>query len=195
MGGKLEAFLECISCQKTIHQTYGRANEAINTFEFDKAIIHNWDQFRLCVAEFMRHLDACMLNMDRPADIPAVDYWPMCVRPLLKIYGINGEKAAFEMTRTGNQGGLYAVLKALAMHMAELYTRNEISAKVRLFLGSLTVDEYVDTTTEYIRKYGHIIPPEMTEQSAARIKVNFEKVLIEHPFVIQKLQQAGRKYG
>ena len=38
MAGKLEKFLECISCEKTIYRTYNRANEAINTFTFDKGV-------------------------------------------------------------------------------------------------------------------------------------------------------------
>ena len=196
MSSKLDKFLEYISCERTIYETYNRANEAINTFGFDKGSIQNWYHFRSCIAEFMRHLDVCILNIDKSADISLADYyWPMCVRPLLRIYGINGEKTALEMARTGSEGGLYAVLKAFAMHMAEEYSRNEISAKVSFFLKSLSIEEFVATADEYVGKYNHIIPYEMTEDSAVRIKMNFEKVLREHPFIIQKLQMAGRNYG
>jgi hypothetical protein len=99
------------------------------------------------------------------------------------------------MARTGNEGGLYAVLKALAMRMAEQYTRNEVSAKVSFFLDSLSVDEFLAAADEYVSKYRHILPSEMTEKGAGRIKANFEKVLNEHPFVIQRLQMAGRNHG
>ena len=195
MSSKLDKFLEYISCERTIYQTYNRANEAINTFGFDKGSIQKWNHFRTCISEFMRHLDVCILNITKRLDISVVDYWAMSVRPLLKIYGINGEKAAFEMARTGRDGGLYAVLKAFAMHMAEEYSRDEISAKVSFFLKSLSTDEFLAMADEYVRKYNHIIPYEMTEDSAVKIKMNFEKVLREHPFIIQKLQMAGRNYG
>lgn len=63
---------------------------------------------------------------------PDID-WGRCITHLLKIYGENGEKAAFEMVRTGVEGGIYAVLKRLAKQMAKEYARNE--SKGVAFLG------------------------------------------------------------
>ena len=52
MSDKLDKFLEYISCENTIYQNYNRANDALNTFRFDKVIIHprckhTADEFRL----------------------------------------------------------------------------------------------------------------------------------------------------
>ncbi len=195
MATKLDKLLNYISCEKTIYNTYSRANEAINTFEHKTACPQKWNEFRTCIAEFMKHLDYHLLNMKYKPDISVPDYWAMSVRPLLKIYGINGEKAAFEIARTGNEGGLYGVYKSLAMHMAEHYARNEISAKVGMFLDTLTAEEFIAVGEQYIAQYGHIIPSEMTEGNASRIRMNLAKVLKEHPFVIQKIRQSGKKYG
>lgn len=195
MATKLDKLLNYISCEKTVYETYRRANQAINTFEHKTTCPQKWNEFRTCIAEFMKHLDYHVLNMKNKPDISVPYYWSMSVRPLLKIYGINGEKTAFEIARTGNEGGLYSIYKALAMYMAEHYARNEISAKVGMFLDSLTAEQYLTTGEEYIAKYGHIIPSEMTEGNAARVRMNLAKALKEHPFVIQKIRQSGKKYG
>ena len=133
MPTKLDRLLDSISPEKTIEDIYNRANEAINSFRFKKAQITQWDEFRRCMAEFNRHLEERILKLRKPIDVSIDWYWGHSIRPLLKIYGLNGEKAAFEMARTGNEGGMYAVLKAFAMHRAEEYSQNEIAAKVLFF--------------------------------------------------------------
>jgi len=189
---ELDKLLAFISPDKTIVETYNRANEAINKFHPCTAQILNWDQFRYCIADFLRHVDFCTLRLRRPVDVSWECYWEHCVRILLGIYGSSGEKTAFEMARTGNEGGLYSVLKAVAMHRAEEYIQNEISAKVTAYLESLSIDEQLEACSEYISKYGHLLPPEITEGGAIRIRANFRKLLEKHPRVLLKFQGVGR---
>ena len=62
------------------------------------------------------------------------------------MYGANGEKTAFEMARTGNESGLYGVLKAVAMQVAEDCSKKEISAKAITYWKSLSIDQqFVET--------------------------------------------------
>ena len=122
-----------------------------------------------------------------------VDFdWGRCTQILMRAYGSNGEKAAFEMARTGNDGGLYAVLKKMANSMAEQYIENEVSAKVSFYWNGLTVDEMLKAADEYLSKYGHLLPSELTEGSAGRIRANMPKVLQEHPRLLQRLGRIGR---
>ena len=192
MPTKLDRLLDSISPEKTIEDIYNRANEAINSFRFKKAQITQWDEFRWCIAEFLRHLEEHILNLRKPVDISLDWYWGHSVRSLLKIYGINGEKAAFEMARTGNEGGMYAVLKAFAMRRAEEYSQNEIAAKVLFYWNALSVDEQSEAMDEYLRKYGHLFPSELTEGNAVRLRGSFWKVLQKHPELVQKIRQTGR---
>jgi len=192
MQTKLDGLLAFISPQKTIVETYNRANEAINTFHASQAQIRNWDQFRHCMAEFLRHVDFCTLRLRRPVNVSSEHYWEHCAAILLGVYGSSGEKTAFEMARTGNEGGLYSVLKAVAMHRAEEYAQNEISAKVAAYLDGLSVDEQFDACSEYISKYGHLLPSEITEGNAVRIRANFRKVLEKHPRLLLRFQGVGR---
>jgi len=191
MQTKLDKLLAFISPEKTIVETYNRANEAINTFQAS-ARIENWDEFRYCMAQFLQHIDFCVLRLSKPVDLSFNHYLSWFPHVLIKVYGPNGEKAAFEMARTGNEGGLYSVLKAVAMHRAEEYSQSEILAKVGAFLDSLSVNEQHDACSEYISKYGHLLPSEITETNAIRIRANFRKVLEKHPRLLLKFHSVGR---
>jgi len=192
MQTKLDQLLASISPEQTIVETYNRANEAINTFSARSARIEKWDEFRHCMAEFLRHLDFWTLCLRRPVGVSSDVYWEHCINILLGTYGTNGEKAAFEMARTGNEGGLYSVLKAAAMHVADKYSQNEISAKVGVYLENLSVDEQLEACSEYISKYGYLLPSEITEANAIRIRANFRKVLEKHPRLLLKFHSVGR---
>ena len=96
------------------------------------------------------------------------------------------------MARTGNDGGLNAVLRSVAMHVSEGYIKMEIQAKVNAYLDSLSIDQQLAASCEYLAKHGHLLPSEMTEASAARIHVNLGKVLEKYPWLILKLRDVGR---
>ena len=191
MGTRLDDLLCLIDPEGSIEQTFNRANEAINTFPARVALIADWGEFCACMARFLRHVEASVLRLRGPVGTEEFS-WLRCAQILRAIYGRNGEKTAFEMARTGNEGGLCAVLRAVAMHMAEDYSRAEISAKIATYWDRLTVAEQLDAVDEYIGKYGHLLPPELTEGSAARIRANFPKVLEEHPHLLQRLRRVGR---
>jgi hypothetical protein len=191
MQTELDRLLGSISPEETIVKTFNRANEAINTFH-PKAILENWDEFRDCMAEFLRHVAKYSLRLRRPVDVSSDYYWSLCVRVLLKVYGSSGDKAAFEMARTGNDGGLKSVIRSVAMHVSEGYIKMEIQAKVDAYLDSLSIDQQLVASCEYLAKHGHLLPSEMTEKSAARIHANFGKVLEKHPWLILKIHEVGR---
>ncbi len=192
MQTELDKLLNSISPEKIIVATFNRANEAIGTFHPKAALIENVDEFKGCMAEFLRHIDNYSLRLRRPIDVSDDYYWLLCARVLCEVYGSSGEKAAFEMTRTGNDGGLNAVLRSVAMHVSEGYIKMEIQAKVDAYLKDLIVDQQLAASSEYLAKHGHLLPSEMTEKSAARIHANFGKVLEKHPWLLLKLHKVGR---
>jgi hypothetical protein len=122
-----------------------------------------------------------------------LDYaWRHYCKVLQKAYGSSGEMAAFEMARTGTEGGLYGVLRRFARTQAEQYAQNEINARISRFLRSLSPSDKLRVADEYLAEYGHLLPSEITEEGAARIKMDFFKVLAEHPRMMQRLGQIGR---
>lgn len=192
MQTELDKLLGSISPEETIVKTFNLANQAIGTFHPRTALLENWNEFRYCMAEFLRHVDSYSLRLSRPIDVSSDYSWSLCARVLREVYGSSGEKAAFEMARTGNDGGLNAVLRSIAMHVAEDYIKMEIQAKVDAYLKNLTVDQQLAASSEYLAKHGHLLPSEMTEKSAARIHANFGKVLEKHPWLVLKLHEVGR---
>ena len=192
MSTKLDRFLMSIDPDITVKETSARADRAVNSFRARSAVIRSWEDFRTTMVRFCSHVEKIVLRLpvDRPPDLNM--HWGMCNRLLKKEYGPSWDKAAFEMVRTGSQGGLYAVLKALARRMVEEYSTREVFAKITQFWNSLSVDEKLAVSKEYVQKYGHLLPSELAEGSGARVRANFPKVLEQHPLLIQRLRGIGR---
>lgn len=192
MATKLEQLLTNIDPAKTYDQTLARANTAVNTFKMNSAQIENHDEFVDCLGQFFCHVDATILKVNRSVYSDSEFHWARCRQLLCHLYGPNGEKAAFDMSRTGKEGGLYAVLKAVALRMAEEYAENEIAARVSDYWNHLASNEILPAVDEYIDCYGHLLPSEMTESGGASIKGRFFKVLEHHPKLIRTLRNVGR---
>jgi len=192
MTTELGQLLWQLDPQRTIEPAFQRADEAVNSFATESAQITEWDRFRDCMARFVVHVESCVLRLRRPVRSAFDLEWGRAVAVLTKIYGRNGEKAAFEMARTSNEGGLYGVLKAVAMRLAEDMSKNEIASRVRTFWKDHTPAEVLAASQEYLAKYGHLLPSELTEDSAARLRANFLKVLENHPELVQRLHRVGR---
>jgi len=192
MATDLERLLQQLDPDRTIEATYRRADEAINSFPLRQARITQWNEFRGCLVEFIGHVEARILRMERPVRGMFDFRWDRATEILIKIYGRNGEKAAFELARTGNEGGLYGVLKAVAMRVADDMSQTEIAARVGAFWDTHTPQEVLGAAREYLAKYGHLLPSELTESTAARVQANFLKVLENHPKLVQRLRRVGR---
>ena len=190
---KLDRLLEDIDPARTLDRVSSRADEAVNSFRMQSGIIKDWQGFRAVLTEFYRHVENVILRIPSfRSPSPDID-WGRCCQLLLKEYGPNGEKAAFEIARTGTERGFYGVLKAVARQMINQYGETEISAKISNFWESLSTDEKLAASQEYLNKYGHLLPDELTSGSAARVRANFLKVLEEHPRAMKRLRNIGRE--
>jgi len=192
MTSKLDRLIESIDSSRNLDEVSARVDEAINSFSVKRAVIEDWDEYVKFFADFYRHVEITVLRLGQGAPDDKMVYFNRCSDLLKKPFGPNGHKAAFEMVRTGKEGGLYRVLKTVADLMAEGYAEREISARIFQYWGSLSDDQKLAAMDEYLAKYGHLLPSELTEGSAARLKFNFPKVLEEHPKMIRRLRRIGR---
>ena len=194
MKSQLDCLLDSIHPARTLEVISGRADEAINTFSTGAAGIADWEAFRECLVRFMRHVENHILGLpsDAAGDMDFDLHWGRCCHLLTREYGPNGDKAAFEMVRTGNEGGLYAVLKRIARSLSARSVDTEISARVQTYWDALSPEEQLAAGQEYLEQYGHLVPSELTENSAARIRANLPRVLREHPRLMQRLARTGR---
>jgi len=192
MPTNLMQMLDSIEPDHTLHQTSARADAAINTFRFDRGVIDRWDEFTTLMVRFHRHVEAVVLRMSAMPRASHDFNWGRCVHVLMQMYGRNGEKAAFEIARTGTDGGLRGLLRDFARKVAADYADDEISARIVRWWTALSPAEQFAATSEYLARFGHFLPSEMTEGSAARIRDRFLQVLQQHPHLLQRLGNVGR---
>ena len=192
MRDKLKELLDSIHPSRTLDQTAGRADEAINTFSAGRSQITDWDEFRRCVIRFARHVDTKILRARRMPNMELDYAWGHYSKVLLTAYGRNGEKAAFEMVRTGTEGGLYGVLRKYARTRADQFSQDDVDGRVARFWEGLSATEKLEAADEYLAEYGHLLPSELTENRAVRLKMDFPKVLAEHTRMMQRLSRIGR---
>jgi hypothetical protein len=191
MNMTLEQLLKSIDPAVVAEEISARADGAINSFPMNQGLITQWEEFKTIMSKFVAHLDSVILRLYTPREVNFDHDWGYACRMLMKLYGGNGEKTAFELARTGNEGGLYRVFKDVAQQIMEEYTQNEIRAKINHYWDSLHTSEKFNAIDEYLSHYGHLLPSELTEGSAARIKANFPKVLEEHTQMMQRLKRIG----
>jgi len=188
---KLDKLLESIDPSRNYDDVSARVDHAINTFPMHRAKIEDWDEYEAFFGDFYRHVEKTVLRLR--SDVPDHEgfYRARGSNLLDKAFRPSGSKAAFEMVRTGKEGGLYQVLKTVANLIGERYAENEIWGRISHYWESLSLKEKLAAPDEYLQKYGHLLPSELTEGSAARLRVNFPKVLEEHPKMIRRMRKIG----
>jgi hypothetical protein len=192
MASRLAELLDSIDPHRTLDEVARRADEAINSFISRASLITDWDEFRRCVVEFHRHVEGTILRLRQPVSGGEDFDWGRTLSVLTKAFGPNGEKAAFEMARTGTEGSLNRVLRDTAKTMATEYAESELAARINSYWNDLSTDEKLAAPDEYLERFSHLLPSELTEGGAWRVRANFPKVLQEHSRLIQRLSQIGR---
>lgn len=192
MKTKLDRLLEDIDPDRTLSETEKHVDHAITTFNMPGVTVASWDEFKACVSRFLCHVENTTLCLNHPRDVhPDMDFGRACTF-LLKVYGPNGDIAAAQMAIHNLEGGLYAVLKAIGLKMAAEYCTSEIKARISSYWNQLSTDEQVNASKEYLAKYAHLLPKDVVEGGAPRLRAFFPKFLEQHPVLMWKLRTVGR---
>jgi hypothetical protein len=167
-------------------------DEAFNAFVVPSAVLLRWNDYVSCVAYFHSHVERAILGLP-PSTTADVEFsFGLCSALLRKRYGDGAPQTPFELARTGNEGGLRAVLKTIAELLSQQHASNRIGAAVSMYWSRQSPVGLLDAGREYVRSYGHLWPTELTECSAARLLGNFQKVLREHTFMMRRFRHVGR---
>ena len=188
---KLDRLLEGIDPSKTYDLTSRQAGEALARFPAGKGAMTDGREFRAYMARLYCHLNRALLGAEPPRRVNEKMEWFGCQKLLKRELGEGGDRAAFEIARTGNEGGLAGLTLLLAESLAEQTASDWVSNAICRYLSSLSPGERVDAPREYMAKHGRLLPSEMTEGSGARIIVSFAKTLEEHPRLIRKLRRSS----
>lgn len=185
---RLERLLKQLDPERSIQEVRRRVEHALAHFPLPVAQTTRWDQFRTCLIHFYCYAQSCALRLPAIREPDAELDWGFCCQLLHREYGRNGDKTAFEMARTGQEGGLRRVLRNLAWRMARQYAENEIRARVYTLWNGLSLEEKLALPDEYLARYGHLIPSELREGSAGRVRADFPAFLVEHARVLDRLR-------
>jgi len=201
MATKLEKLLAKIDPSRTYDAVSARVDRAFNSFAMPLSIIPNRQEFENVLADFCCHIEKIVLKPGPGAPADREFYWVRAFNLIekayapngyQKAYASNGYQTAYTIVRTGKEGGLYKVFKKMADLMAEKYAKKQINYEIYTYWDTLSVNEKLAASDEYLHKWGHLLPNETTEGSAPRIKAFFTKVLEEHPRILCRLRRIGR---
>ncbi len=192
MATKLERFLESIDPSGTIDETAARADAALNVFTVNPNGVPDGESFEHCLGRFLCHLDNHCLRLNPPWTYDPKRDIGRCYNLLVAEYGKDGVLVANDLIVTGQDGGLYGVLRAVARRRANQYAQTEIAARVSVFWRGLNTQEQLDVAEEYIKRFRDLLPAELTEGTGVRMKIRFWKVLEQHPYMVHRLRGVGR---
>jgi hypothetical protein len=185
----LDRLLDRIDPEHSHQEVSHKADQALLSFTPGKATVSSWEDFRDCVSTFFCHLDNHVLEPRRPRRLHRnMDFHRAAVL-LKRVYGDNAAMAAYECARTGADGGLRRVLQTIARELADEYVDHYANAVIAEYWNGLEPKEKLAAADEYLRKYGHLLPVDMTMGGAPRLRGYFLKVLRLHPKLIRRLRE------
>ena len=141
MATKLEELLAAIHPSRTLDAVSSRVDRAAARFGDARAQVTEFDEYQELIGCFFAHVEAEVLGTRTLWPAHKEMYVYRAQQLLNEAYGASGWKAAFEMARTGVEGGMRQVLATLAERMALMYARNEIRARVAVFWDEASPDE------------------------------------------------------
>jgi len=170
------------------------ADQAFDSYDCDKAQLTSREEFEDRITVFYHRLNT-YLYKTTPIDESDL-HWRLkgeAFEALRKMYGEYGFDIAFNMAKTGLDGGFYKILKDLAFHVAEEAHSTVIQSVVATFMQSVfPAEERQAAAREYVRKFGHLLPNNLVEDNGFTISLNLEEFLMNHPKLIKRARDAGR---
>ncbi|MBN1551695.1 hypothetical protein JW979_09505 [bacterium] len=188
MASNLDRLLDQINPSCTINVVEQHINQALAGYYRQKNTITTWDNYRETLAEFMRQARNVALQMP-PSSGQDIDMnFHEAISLLRQEYPGNTVQTVFDIMQTGAEGGIYAIFRTLSRLLAEQYAQNEINARVLDFWNNLSTEEKIAIPDEYITKFKDILPAEIVNGTAIRVRASFWKVLQDHPRMIKRFR-------
>ena len=153
-----------------------------------ETLIGDIERFQSVVARLLYTMECNLLLPGRGIGYDDHRYRGLGRGLLLRCYAREGGwQAAFDYARTGNNGGIAGVCKTLAARWAHEGSAEVVRARVNGFYHRLSPADRDRVVDLYLARYGHLLPPEITEDGAGRIRgAAFTRVLEAHPRLYER---------
>jgi hypothetical protein len=188
MKTRLDELLQTIDPSRTIDVVEQRINQALSGYYRGENTVETWDEYQRCLAEFLQEARNTVLTIPSTAGSDVEMNFQEAITLLRQEYPGNTPHIVYQIIHTGVEGGVYAVIRALARILAETYAQHEIDGRVMAFWDSLSGDEKVAAAEEYLEKYQSYLSPHLIPETGSRIKASFWRVLQDHPRMIKRLR-------
>ena len=185
----MDRLLWALHPDRAIHPWHRCADAALANFERPRGQITTLSAFADVVVVFYWHVLGHLLGLGAPLQLSTKAAWSAVREILQKTYGPAGHVAAFEMTRTGVNGGLPAVLRTIANKMAERASREEIHRQVTGFWNLLSTAGWLATGPLLLQRLQALLSPELAIEIAARLQADPPAFLEELPQLLLDFEQ------
>jgi len=191
MSTRLEELLESIDPSRTIDRVSAAVDDAFNSFR-SRNPIRTFDDYEEYMSKYVQHIEQIVLNFKSNDPYDRQFFWTRYSNLVNSRNDPDAWKWNYEKITTGQDGGLYKILKDVAAMILEDRSKREISARIGNFWNSLTNDEKLDTVDEFVHLLGHLLPTKYTGGNAAYLKMNFPRVLESYPQLLMELRRSFR---
>ncbi len=192
MPTKLDRLLKAISPENTLDAVAARVDAAMNSFRVNaqKVETWGWDDLEDCLARFFKHMDQVALA-GRPLGLDPQDHLWSHASLLEQEYGAQSYRVVLKIVRSGAEGGLYGVLRALALRLTTKWAENRISSFICEYWKGLSEKEQRAAPREYVDKYGALLPAEDQNNQTLTVRFLPHEFLKEHPRIMQRMRRVG----
>ena len=184
MATQLDRLLEDIV---QYHDSYRRQmDEAIRSFSFSAFRFDSWGACEGFMEQFFAHINAHIMD---PTFAGNARMGMIVFRQTFEpSYGQYPERAIYERLMHGHEGGLNGFVQETADAVVELFAGRDIVNKVDRYMFSIRLDGIDAAAEEYMEKWGHLLPKDITSQGTIRLAPVLGKFLKQHPRLLHRLR-------
>jgi len=195
MRTPLERFLFSLSPEHTWDGVGREVDETLNSLNLASATVRSATELRAIVVQAWRDFHGRVWGCSLTALDGTDDReWGWCREVLDAVYSTpDGWRTAMDLARTGIRHGTRGVLREFLEKAAERYLSQLIAIGVNQLWSQEPYEGRVAMMTEYLAKYGRLLPPSLSQGSIVDLMVDFPRVLTEHPRMLQRLRRLGRR--
>lgn len=187
MPTELDLFLDEIDPSRTYDPIQQYVDEGINMFPRAITEVYDWYTFRSFITHFYMYITYDLSGIVY-SERETMRAWKEFQEILGPRYGREPASAAYKKAIHGHEGGLRSVMQDLADGVVEKHAAMLIRWRVTCYLGELSFDEKVDAVKEYVTKWGHFLPRDITPENSVRIFYEFHRFLEAHPKLLREIR-------
>ena len=187
---RLERYMQQLAPAVSIDPVHRRVDEALRTLPASVGgAVRNYLAFADRSVLLWWHIEPYLLDIANFPRREASDAWYQCRLVYRAIYGSEGDKAGYEIVANNVEGGWRKVAHAFAHKMADDFIEQQVGMSASAWWSLLSTPDRHAAADEFLLKWGYLLPGELTEHSAARVRAYLPEYLKRVPEMFQKLQQ------